>query len=147
MLQALSAFSFEFGECAELHNPRQCFAERIACRRSFFQFGETKEDRLDKESHGLNGAAHEIEWALRIRAQVNAEFDRVAKVLERTATQRSGQQRSDTYGMIAILEEKRAEVMSNPNAAYFIHDWQELHDQVRKMMMNDARYQAIKAGM
>ena len=102
---------------------------------------------MDEESHGLNGAADEVEWALRIRAQVNAEFDRVAKVLERTATQRSGEKRSDTYGMIAILEEKRAEVMSNQNADYFIHDWQELYDQVRKMMINDVRYQAIKARM
>ena len=102
---------------------------------------------MDEESHGLNGDAHEIEWALRIRTQVNAEFDRVARVLERTAKQRSGQKRLDTYGMIAILEEKRAEVMSNPDAGYFIRDWQELQDQVRKMMINDARYQAIKAGM
>lgn len=101
----------------------------------------------DDESHGLNGTAHEIQWALRIRAQVNAEFDRVARVLERTAAQRSGQKRLDTYRMIAILEEKRAEVMSNPDAGYFIHDWQELHDQVRKMMIKDARYQAIKAGL
>jgi len=102
---------------------------------------------MDEKLHGLNGTAHEIEWALRIRAQVNTEFDRVAKVLERTATQRSGQKRLDTYGMIAILEEKRAEVMSKQDAGYFIHDWQELHDQVRKMMIKDARYQAIKAGM
>jgi hypothetical protein len=99
------------------------------------------------ESHGLNGTAHEVEWALRIRTQVNAEFDRVARVLERTATHRSGQKRLDTYGMIAILEEKRAEVMSNQDAAYFIHDWQELQDRVRKMMNQDARYQAIKASL
>ena len=111
------------------------------------QYGKTKEDPWTKSPTGLNGAAHEIEWALRIRAQVNAEFDRVARVLERTATQRSGQKRLDTYGMIAILEEKRAEVMSKQDAGYFIHDWQELHDQVRKMMIKDARYQAIKAGM
>ena len=102
---------------------------------------------MDEKSHGLNGALHEIEWARRIRVQVNAEFDRVARVLERTATQRSGQKRQNTYGMIAILEEKRAEVMSNQDAGYFIHDWQELHDQVRKLMIKDARYQAIKEGM
>jgi len=104
-------------------------------------------ESMDKEFHGLNGTEHEIEWALSIRAQVNAEFERVARVLERTATQRSGQKRLDTYGMIAILEEKRAEVMSNQDAGYFIQDWQELHDQVRKMMIKDARYQAIKAGI
>ena len=102
---------------------------------------------MDEEANGLNGTAHDIEWARSIRVQVNAEFDRVARVLERTATQRSGQKRLDTYGMIAILEEKRAEVMSKQDAGYFIRDWQELHDQVRKMMNEDARYQAIKAGI
>ena len=132
--------------CAEPYSRRQRFAETIGECKTRFQCGTTKEDPWTK-SRELNGAVHEIEWALRIRAQVNAEFDRVARVLERTATQRSGQKRLDTYGMIAILEEKRAEVMSNPDAGYFIRDWQELQDQVRKMMMKDARYQAIKAGM
>jgi hypothetical protein len=102
---------------------------------------------MDEEALGLNGATHEIEWAVSIRAQVNAEFDRVAKVLERTATQRSGQRQLDTYGMIAILEEKRAEVMSKQDAGYFIQNWHELHDQVRKLLIKDARYQAIKASM
>ena len=102
---------------------------------------------MDREPHGLSGDAHEIEWALRIRAQVNAEFNRVVKVLERTAIKRSGQQRADTYVMIAIVEEKRAEVMSNQDAGYFIRDWHELHDQVRKLLNNDVRYQAIKAGI
>jgi hypothetical protein len=46
---------------------------------------------------------------------------------------------------IAILEEKRAEVMANDRAGYFIRDWQELGDQVRRMIGQDARYQAIKA--
>ena len=102
---------------------------------------------MNEEPHELNGAAHEIEWALRIRAQVNAEFDRVAKVLERTATQRSGQQQVDTYGMIAILEEKRAEVMSKQDADYFSRDWHELQYQVRKLMNQDARDQVVKAVM
>ena len=102
---------------------------------------------MERESQVLNGDADEIEWALLIRARVNAEFNRVVKVLERTAIKRSGQQRADTYVMIAIVEEKRAEVMSNQDAEYFIRDWHELHDQVRKMLNNDVRYQAIKAGI
>ena len=59
----------------------------------------------------------------------------------------SGSNQANTYKIISILEEKRSEVMANPEAGYFIHDWQEMYDRVRKMMVKDARYQAIKAGM
>jgi hypothetical protein len=45
----------------------------------------------------------------------------------------------------AILEEKRAEVMAKDQAGYFIHEWQELRDQVRLMITHDPRYKAIKA--
>jgi hypothetical protein len=31
--------------------------------------------------------------------------------------------------MIAILEEKRAELMEHQEAGYFIYDWQEVRDQ------------------
>src|SRR6185503_9840777 len=90
----------------------QCLSGNDAGMRTKFQCRE-EGGSMDWESHGLSGATHEIEWALRIRAQVNEEFNRVVRVLERTAIKRSGQQRADTYVMIAIVEEKRAEVMSN----------------------------------
>lgn len=47
--------------------------------------------------------------------------------------------------MIAILEDKRAEVMANEQAGYFIHDWQELRDQVRELIVGDHSYKAIKS--
>jgi hypothetical protein len=47
--------------------------------------------------------------------------------------------------VIAILEEKRLEVMANDEAGYFIEHWRELSDQVRQMIAQDSRYQAIKA--
>ena len=53
--------------------------------------------------------------------------------------------RADTEEIIAILEEKRAAVMSKEKAGYFIHDWQEMNDQVRRMIGNDPRYRQIKA--
>ena len=93
----------------------------------------------------LTGTANQIEWAERIRSQVNGEFDRVASALETAARKQSGQHRLDTRAMLAILEDKRAEVMANQRAGYFIHDWQELRDQVRKMIMSDDRYKVIKA--
>ena len=95
-------------------------------------------------SQKMTGSVDQIEWAERIRAQVNGEFDRVAKALQAAALKQSDQDRLNTYEIMLILEEKRGEVLSNGRAGYFIHDWQELRDQVRKMIMNDARYKAIK---
>jgi hypothetical protein len=94
---------------------------------------------------GLTGTANQIEWAKQIKTQVNAEFDRVKTALEAVAAKQSGQDRLDTQAVIAILQDKRAEVMAHQEAGYFIHDWQELRDQVRQLIMNDDRYKAIKA--
>ena len=95
-------------------------------------------------SHRMTGSVDQIEWAERIRAQVNGEFDRVLNALQVAALKQSDQDRLDTYAMMLILEEKRGETLSNERAGYFIHDWQELRDQVRKLLMKDARYKAIK---
>jgi hypothetical protein len=94
----------------------------------------------------LIGTVNQIEWARQIRTQVNAEFDRVVTALEAAATKQSGQDRMDTQAIIAIVEEKKTEVMQHQDAGYFIHDWQELRDQVRQMIMKDDRYKAIKTG-
>jgi len=94
---------------------------------------------------GLTGTVNQIEWAKQIKTQVNAEFDRVKTALETAAAKQSGQDRMNTQAMIAILEDKRAEVMAHEEAGYFIHDWQEIRDQVRQSIMNDDRYKAIKA--
>jgi hypothetical protein len=100
----------------------------------------------EARSQRMTGSVDQIEWAERIRAQVNGEFDRVAKALQVAALKQSDQDRLNTYEIMLILEEKRGEVLSNGRAGYFIHDWQELRDQVRKMIMNDPRYKAIKEG-
>jgi uncharacterized protein (UPF0216 family) len=93
----------------------------------------------------MTGTPSQIEWAERIKQRVNAEFDRVAKALTTAASNRGEQVRTDTKAVIAMLEEKRAEVMARDQAGYFIRDWQELRDQVQQMIRQDARYQAIKA--
>jgi hypothetical protein len=89
----------------------------------------------------MTGTANQIDWATRIRAQVSAEFDRVAKALES-----AGAARMDTRALIEVLESKRKEVLANDRAGYFIKEWQELRDQVRQLIVKDPRYQAIKAG-
>jgi len=93
----------------------------------------------------LIGTVNQVEWAGRIKASVSADFDRVANALETAAGQQPERDRMDTRAVIAILEQKRAEVLAKDQAAYFIRDWQELRDQVRQMIVQDPRYQAIKA--
>jgi hypothetical protein len=93
----------------------------------------------------MSGTANQVEWAERIKRQVNAEFDRVARSFGSVASKQSDAARADTEAIIAILEEKRVEVMRREQAGYFIHDWQEINDQVRQMIFHDARYQAIKS--
>jgi hypothetical protein len=93
----------------------------------------------------LTGTVNQIEWAKQIKVQVNAEFDRVRKALEAATAGQSGQERVDTEAIIAILEDKRVAVMTHEEAGYFIHDWQEIRDQVRQMIMKDSRYKTIKA--
>jgi cell division FtsZ-interacting protein ZapD len=93
----------------------------------------------------VTGTAGQIEWAEQIRARVNTEFDRVARALQSAAGKQRESDRSETHAVIAILEEKRAEVMANDRAGYFILEWQELRDQVRQLIAGDSRYQALKA--
>jgi hypothetical protein len=93
----------------------------------------------------LIGTVNQVAWAEQIKANVSAEFDRVARALESRTRGQSEQHRSDTRAAIAILEEKRAEVMAKDQPGYFIHEWQELPDQVRTMITHDPRYKATQA--
>lgn len=93
----------------------------------------------------LQGTASQVEWAERIRMQVSAEFDRVASSFRAVAKNQSGGKRADIADLIALLEEKRAEVMKREQAGYFIQTWQEINDQVRQMIFHDTRYPAIRA--
>ena len=95
----------------------------------------------------MSGTRSQVEWAERIKRQVNAEFDRVAALFRSIARKQGDDKRADTEAVIAILEDKRAEVMNREQAGTFIHDWQEISGQVRQMIFHDARYQAIKSNM
>jgi len=91
------------------------------------------------------GSPSQIEWAQQIKVRVNAEFDRVANAFRQATRTQPEEARKNTLAIIGILEEKRAEVMAQELAGYFIRDWQELRDQVRQMIARDPRYQAIQA--
>ncbi len=90
------------------------------------------------------GTPSQIEWAERIQLQVRAEFDRVAGALEAVARRQSAEARLDTRAMIAILEEKRLEVLGRNEAGYFIKNWQEATDQVQRLILGDSRFAAIR---
>ena len=93
----------------------------------------------------MTGTANQIEWAEQIKARVSAEFDRVSKALQAAASNEVERDRMRTRALIEILEDKRAEVMARDEAGYFIVEWQELRDQVRRLIAQDSRYQAIQA--
>jgi len=91
------------------------------------------------------GTPNQVDWAERIRGQVSEEFDRVAKALESVMSRQSEPKRGNTLTAIATLEDKRGEIMAQDQAGYFIREWHEMHDQVRQLMTQDSRYQAIPA--
>jgi hypothetical protein len=94
----------------------------------------------------MTGTTSQIEWAGQIRPRVDAEFRRVENAFRLTAAGQGPQDRADTLAVIGILEEKRRETMAHDRAGYFIREWQELTDQVRRMIASDTRCQAIRAG-
>ncbi|HPT27104.1 MAG TPA: hypothetical protein PLZ95_11845 [Bryobacteraceae bacterium] len=99
---------------------------------------------LDVAAAVMCGTTAQAEWAQRIKRQVGTEFDRVAGLLRSIAGKQGPGKRADTEAILAILEEKRLEVMSQDEAGYLICDWQEISDQVRQLIWHDPRYQAIK---
>lgn len=90
------------------------------------------------------GTPSQIEWAEQIKPRVRAEFDQVAGTLEVVARRQSARDRLDTRAMIAILEEKRSEVLGRNEAGYFIKNWQEITDQVQRLVRDDPRFAAIR---
>src|SRR4051794_1303556 len=98
------------------------------------QASEHAEQRGEAAEPRLTGTPSQIEWAVQIRRTISTEFDRVAAALEAVAQNQSGRAQSSTQAIIAILEEKRIEVLKNDRAGYFIKHWQELTDQVRLLI-------------
>lgn len=91
------------------------------------------------------GPVNQADSAEHFKLQASVEFDGVAKAFESPAGKQIDQNRTKTQSVIAILEEKWAEVMAKDHAGYFVHEWQELRDQVRQLIIQDPRYQVIKA--
>jgi hypothetical protein len=101
-------------------------------------------DRGSGGKTGMTGTASQVEWGEQIRALADAEFSRVSHALQSVAIRQTGEDQAETRALIAILEEKRAEVMANESAGYFVREWRELNDQVRQMIAADSRYDAIR---
>jgi len=92
----------------------------------------------------MTGTPNQIELATQIKSRIDADFDRVAAALRAAAELRSEDFRAETAAVIAILEEKRAEVLGKDRAGEFIRDWQELSGRVAQLIATDPRYQAIR---
>lgn len=95
-----------------------------------------------KDIADSSGTSSQVEWATLIKRRVAVEFNRVAAAFREVAGNQDGCRRARTEAVLIILEEKRAAVMANDQAGYFIHDWHEIGDPVRQMIFHDARYQA-----
>lgn len=93
----------------------------------------------------MSGTVSQVEWAQRIRRNVDADFSRVAASFRAVANQQPHERRAGTEAILAILEDQRAEVMIHERAGYFIRGWQEISDQVRQLIFRDPRYQAIRS--
>jgi len=61
------------------------------------------------------------------------------------ASSHSDQERREIQEIIALLEEKRNAFMKHDAAGYFIREWREIGDQVRRMIADDPRYQQVQA--
>ena len=94
----------------------------------------------------LQGSEAQIEWAERIREHVAAEFDRVALAFSGVAAVQEAGAQAYTQDVVALVQQIRSEVLANEQAGYFIHDWQDISDQVRKMIFADVRYTKLRAG-
>lgn len=93
----------------------------------------------------MTSTPSQIEWAERIKIQVGQEFDRVADALSVAALTQTDPDRQETASLVDLVAEKRAETLANEEAGYYIRVWQELDSQVRQMIAQDPRYQAILA--
>lgn len=92
----------------------------------------------------LIGTPSQVEWAEQIRPTVAREFDRVANAFRERMNGQIAPDQAETRAVIAIIEQKRSETMANTQAGYFIREWQELSDQVRRMISQDPTYQEIR---
>jgi hypothetical protein len=93
--------------------------------------------------HMMIGSVDQVKQAERIKVRVNAEFDRIATALGTSAAKKTGQDQTDMQAVIAILEEKRSEIMGKGQADYFIHNWRGELSRIRELIAQDTRYRAI----
>jgi hypothetical protein len=93
----------------------------------------------------MNAAPNHPERTADLKARINAEFDRVARSFHAAAQQQSGRERQDTVALLEILEEHRAAVLANTDLDYFLDNWSNPQDQVRRLLAADPRAAAIRA--
>ena len=93
----------------------------------------------------MTGTPNQVELANLIKLNVAEAFDRVDKVLQEAAARQPEGLCGEITDLIAIVEEKRAAVLTKSRAGEFIRDWQEPDGKVAKLIADDPRCQAIRA--
>jgi hypothetical protein len=119
--------------------------ERFRCERLTAVYQDRQLEHQGRGGKRDDRHAGPGEWAEQVKRQVNAGFDRVANALKASGDNQSKQDRLDIDAVIYILERKRLEVLARDEAGYFIRNWQELSDLVRRLIGCDPAYQAIRA--
>ena len=92
----------------------------------------------------MTGTPNQIQLATLIKTKIAGDFDRVEKALRKSSESQSEDFQSETKALIAILNEKRTEVLEKDRAGEFIRDWQELDGKVAQLITKDPRYRAIR---
>src|ERR1041385_1840854 len=72
--------------------------------------GRAAPSPLGARAISMSGTANQVEWAERIKRQVNDEFDRVARSFRSVAGKQSDAARADTEAIIAFSKENAAPV-------------------------------------
>jgi len=107
--------------------------------------GSPPSPTTERRNGPLYGTPSQIEWAEAIRIRVDEEFDRMSSSFRSVAGKQFGLKRADTEAILAMIEEKRTEVLAIDQAGAWIRDWREPGDRVRRMILDDPRYLAIQA--
>ncbi len=83
-------------------------------------------------------------WVRQLRIRINSEFDDVAAALQLVASRQQSKRRLETEAIVAILEDKRLEVMAMADKPELLYEWHHVGDQVRRLLFEDPRYKKIR---
>ena len=91
----------------------------------------------------LLGTPGQVAWAVELRRQVSAEFEKVRGSIEAGSNKFRALDRAETVALLTMLAGHRATVMGSCRADYFIAEWQNPADRLHRLINADERWKAI----